>query len=324
MLQARLSSLDMRTDIFGSLPPELQIMISDYLGPVDLGCCLQVSRTWRACFLRDRVRTTLARRCFPSLLEYAEAAQKKAAASSGGGVSSSSSSKGKPDDDSIFSESSEASRFMDRIFADVARKYAVRTLGRFRVVFHHCRQPVQDVIEGGAGSKTWLQHRRLLSRHERTVMEVAQELRGDPVWPGRSREWPPPLPPLPHVFLDMDNISRGDFETDEQDPPERFFIMECFAYGRLAWQKINDNSTSFLIDNLRTGQRRHIRVARGVVRGDTYLLATLGDELLVATTGIRLYVPQPCSPIVSLDNELSFFLIPSSCPQLTLSGLHGT
>ncbi|EFX06689.1 hypothetical protein CMQ_7010 [Grosmannia clavigera kw1407] len=118
MLQAQLARLDLRTDVFGRLPPELQILVADQLGPADLGCCLDVSPAWRQAFLHESVRRGQARRCFPGLLEYASAVEQADA----------------------------SAEQVDRAFADTARKYAARARGRFRAALRHVPQPKAAVL----------------------------------------------------------------------------------------------------------------------------------------------------------------------------------
>ena len=79
-LSARLADVDFRSDIFSRLPLEVQILISEQLDRREIWPCLIVSKQWRTALLADAILASLAKRCFPGLLEWAAEAGKDAKA----------------------------------------------------------------------------------------------------------------------------------------------------------------------------------------------------------------------------------------------------
>ncbi|OAA57572.1 F-box domain, Skp2-like protein [Niveomyces insectorum RCEF 264] len=300
MLQARLARLDLRTDVVGRLPAELQIMVADQLGPADLGCCLEVSRRWRALLLHEALRKKLARRCFPALLEYADAVAAAAAAAAAGtaktAVSGSDETKNPvgADDDA---DAVNSDYLIDRIFVETARKYAARALGRFRYVIRHVRDPPLSLTEGAAeGVPTtmyWLppEQQRRQQQQQQQQPSLSTTPSTEPARQGEDQQEeqePSRVPPPVNndgLWTDDDN---GDDNGDDDEDSEILYGTHEYAYGRIAWQCIRSNGTSFLVDDLRTGKRVHLAMPSSTLRGEAYLLSAFGDELLVASTGIRL------------------------------------
>ncbi|KJR83866.1 uncharacterized protein SPSK_04017 [Sporothrix schenckii 1099-18] len=212
MLQERLAKLDLRTDIFARLPPELQFMVADSLGPADLGCCLHVSSMWRSAFLHESMRKDLARRCFPSLLEYVDAVRTEMAkAGTDGAVAQRDETTERTEstgdsNDTKSADNAEGTDIVDNtgaaggqnekdhnahvdlIFSETARKYALRALGRFRYVFRHCRTPPFTVAEKAAAriagkpvsevtasESTWLDQGRPLARRRNKIRQRRQQ-----------------------------------------------------------------------------------------------------------------------------------------------------
>lgn len=225
MLQAQLAGLDLRADVFGRLPPELQIMVADQLGPVDLGCCLDVSPAWRQAFLHESVRRGQARRCFPALLEYTSAVEQA-------------------DPDPLQ---------VDRIFTDTARKYAARARGRFRVALRHLPRPSMAVLADEGD-------------------EQQQQAWSWRTQKQKQKQWP--AEKAVPVQTTQDDAGF--------DGPE-------YAHGRLFWQLYHGNTAHILVDDLRSGRRRHLAVRDDIVRGERFMMCSFGDEMVViAFTGTRL------------------------------------
>ena len=307
MLQERLAKLDLRTDIFARLPPELQFMVADCLGPADLGCCLHVSCIWRGSFLHESMRKDLARRCFPSLLEYVDAVRTEMV---------------KTDTDAAATKSSETAEstentqdqndqndkahndHIDQIFAETARKYALRALGRFRYVFRHCRNPPFTVAEKAAeriagklareltaSESTWLDQGRPLARRKnkrRQTQHQHQEQDHGQQYSGAAQYgWQPPRPY--DLFQNrMDPTLELDSDEDEGENEVVSFHGTEYAYGRLAWQCLRNNDTWFLVDDLRDGRRLPLCVPNDHRRGESFLLVGFGDEILMAASGNRM------------------------------------
>lgn len=315
MLQERLAKLDLRTDIFARLPPELRIMVADCLGPSDLGCCLHVSCMWRGSFLHESLRKDLARRCFPSLLEYVDAvrlemAKKDKRDKKEDADGTTEKGKGRETDESSASTEDQINKahnaHIDLIFAETARKYALRALGRFRYVFRHCRNPPFAVAEKAAekiagkptsdvtaSETTWLDQGRPLTRRKNKRRMGHQELeqRYGQQYPGASQYgW---QPPRPHDLFQnrMDPTLEPDSDEDEEEEADVLsFHGTEYAYGRLAWQCLRDdeNDTWFLVDDLRDGRRLPLCVPNDHRRGGSFLLVGFGDEILMAASGNRM------------------------------------
>ncbi|CAK7232846.1 hypothetical protein SEUCBS140593_008401 [Sporothrix eucalyptigena] len=287
MLQESLSKLDLRTDIFARLPPELQFMVAECLGPADLGCCLHVSCMWRSSFLHESMRKELARRCFPSLLEYVDAVRTQMAKSA-------------PEDTSSDEDANrrDLNDHIDLIFAETARKYALRALGRFRYVFRHCGNPPLTVAQKVLGKpaseitvrdSTWLDQgrpakRRRQRRHKALSRDPGQQYR-IPIRP----QWQPPR--TYGVFTsNMEPASESESEEEEleMDDHTPSFMSTEYTHGRIAWQCLNSSSTWFLVDDLRDGRRIPLQVPNDHRRGESFLLAGFGDELLVAASSNRM------------------------------------
>ncbi|CAK7219430.1 hypothetical protein SCUCBS95973_003819 [Sporothrix curviconia] len=283
MLQERLAALDLRTDIFARLPPELQLIVSECLGPADLGCCLHVSSMWRGSFLHESMRKDLARRCFPSLLEYVDAVRTQMARSNQDHAGS---------DDNEDANRRDLSDHIDLIFAETARKYALRALGRFRCVFRHCLSPpltVAQTITTTAGSatgeitpreSTWLDQGRPIAKRRRRRRKSLSQMPG----------WQPPQSYdmfTNRIESALELESDNEEEKEKEDPTPSFHGTE-YAHGRLAWQCLNNNATWFLVDNLRDGRRIPLCVPNDHRRGESFLLVGFGDELLVAASSNRM------------------------------------
>ncbi|CAK7215909.1 hypothetical protein SBRCBS47491_002642 [Sporothrix bragantina] len=279
MLQERLAKLDLRTDIFARLPPELQLIVSECLGPADLGCCLHVSCTWRGSFLHESMRKDLARRCFPSLLEYVDAVRTQMARSN-------------PHEDGSDNEDAnqrDLSDHIDLIFAETARKYALRALGRFRYVFRHCLNPPLSVAQKETGmvagevtlrESSWLDQGRPVAKRRRRKLNPQMQ---------RPRWQPPRTYDMfaNHIEPALELESDEDDEDDKEELTPSFHGTE-YAHGRLAWQCLNNNATWFLVDDLRDGRRIPLCVPNDQRRGESFLLVGFGDELLVAASSNRM------------------------------------
>ncbi|CAK7275137.1 hypothetical protein SEPCBS119000_006526 [Sporothrix epigloea] len=278
MLQERIAKLDLRTDIFARLPPELQLIVCEYLGPVDLGCCLHVSRLWRASFLHESVRKGMAQRCFPSLLEYVGAVRTKMARLSRENADA---------DDQEASRSSVCDP-TDAMVTETARKYALRSFGRFCCVFRHCCAPALKVAQtalattgagGAAENLTWLDQGRPIARRQRKRRSRAAEINM-----GSSRYVHKLFTDVPGFSFEMDAGTESDEDYDAEGFCPYFHGPE-YAYGHIAWQCLHKGATWFLVDDLRTGRRRPLCVPNDSRRGESYLMVGLGDELLIATCG---------------------------------------
>ncbi|CAK7568514.1 MAG: hypothetical protein SEPTF4163_006507 [Sporothrix epigloea] len=278
MLQERLAKLDLRTDIFARLPPELQLIVCECLGPADLGCCLLVSRLWRGSFLHESVRKGTAQRCFPSLLEYADAVWTKLALANPGHANG----------DNEDANRRNMGDLVDTIFTETARRYAMRSLGRFRRVFRHCLPPPLKVAQSATattrvdittGELTWLNQGRPIAKRQRERQEHTSH---DHVENSLHAE---------DIFTKFSDFSL-EAEIDEEEELSRdctpYFHGPDYAYGHVAWQCLNNGATWFLVDDLRTGRRKPFRVPNDSRRGESYLLVGFGDELLVATCGISM------------------------------------
>lgn len=307
MLQERLAKLDLRTDIFARLPPELQFMVADCLGPADLGCCLHVSCMWRNSFLHETMRKDLARRCFPSLLEYVDAVRTQMA------KNDTDTKAAVPVTDTAESAEDQSDKdhkdhndHIDQIFAETARKYALRALGRFRYVFRHCRNPPFSVAERTTGKmagkpaseltaseSTWLDQGRPLARRKNKRRQTQhqqqnQEQAYGQQYPGAAQYgWQPPRPY--DLFQNrMDPTLELDSDENEGEEEVVSFHGTEYAHGRLAWQCLRNNDTWFLVDDLQDGRRLPLCVPNDHRRGESFLLVGFGDEILMAASGNRM------------------------------------
>ncbi|EPE07629.1 hypothetical protein F503_00351 [Ophiostoma piceae UAMH 11346] len=275
MLQKRLATLDLRTDIVSRLPPELQMLVADDLGPSDLGCCLQVSRKWRDALLHKSMLKKLARRCFPSLLEYIDVVYKKEARAE------------------TVTESSSLDTLVANIFTDTAKQYALRAQGHFSYVFRHCKDPPARLAVDCVAANT-----TNLGAGKAEAASVNEDTSSRP--PHRSLTWlnteretsdrpkreaPVSLP----LYPPPDLLANGEEDIwssdDEDDSGLETYMGPDYAYGRLAWQSISISYVSFIVDDLRTGRRAVFKVMNSTVRGRAHLLCAFGDQLLISSAG---------------------------------------
>lgn len=260
MLQKRLAGLDLRTDIFSRLPPELQILIADELGPSDLGCCLQVSSRWRQALLHESMLKKLARRCFPSLLEYIDVVHN---------LEQKNEQKDEQKGKIIEIANSSPDTLVAQIFTDTAKQYALRAQGRFSYVFRHCKFPPAALAFAYVEGQT--------DGLERTMAREPSDFREHLTWLNAERH---PSEQTEGTTSDdpqtyMSSISH-DIET---------YMSPEYAYGRLAWESISASYVSFIVDDLRTGKRAILNVTNNVARGYVHIMCAFGDRLLVTNAG---------------------------------------
>ena len=276
MLQKRLASLDLRTDIFSRLPPELQMLVADDLGPSDLGCCLQVSSKWRDALLHESMLKKLARRCFPSLLEYIDVVHKNEARTA------------------AVTESSSLDKLVASMFTDAAKKYAMRAQGRFSYVFRHCRDPPARLVsESRVVEATGVNNDRSRKPLGNPLTWLSTERAASDRPKRHAPITVPRYPPLPAPDL-LANGEEDIWSSDDGDDSKlETYMGPDYAHGRMAWQCISGAYASFIVDDLRTGKRSVFNVRNSTVRGQSYLLCALGDQLLILSAGTSLYVLPP-------------------------------